>query len=89
MPEVRVKTQPEVHTPDLLIIFDMPNNLSAIREANAASIPVIAICDTDCDPRLVQYPIPANDDSVSGVGLIAGVLGLAAKEGLNLRHTKH
>jgi small subunit ribosomal protein S2 len=42
---------------------------------------VIAVCDTDCDPTLVQYPIPANDDSLNGLQLIAETLGHACKEG--------
>ncbi|KAJ3213081.1 37S ribosomal protein, mitochondrial [Dinochytrium kinnereticum] len=73
--------QPKVHTPDLLVVLDMPNNLTAIREANMLNIPVISICDTNCNPRLVSYPIAANDDSIVGVELIAGVLSLAAREG--------
>ncbi|KAJ3101776.1 37S ribosomal protein, mitochondrial [Phlyctochytrium planicorne] len=73
--------QPKVYTPDLLIVLDMPNNLAAIREANQMNIPVISVCDTDCNPRLVSYPIAANDDSVVGIELIAGVLSLAAREG--------
>lgn len=42
---------------------------------------VIAICDTDCDPSLVQYPIPASDDSLAGVELVATLLGQACKSG--------
>ncbi|KAJ3088422.1 37S ribosomal protein, mitochondrial [Quaeritorhiza haematococci] len=73
--------QPYVHIPDLLILLDYPNTFAAVREANAAHIPVVAICDTDCDPSHVQYPIPANDDSLTGVELIAGLLSMAAAEG--------
>jgi small subunit ribosomal protein S2 len=86
--EVLQKThssQPKVYVPDLLIVLDMPNNITAIREANQLNIPTIAICDSDCDPRLVQYPIPANDDSVTGVELIAGVLSKASQEGFERR----
>ncbi|KAJ3027224.1 UNVERIFIED_CONTAM: hypothetical protein HDU68_004227 [Siphonaria sp. JEL0065] len=76
-----VKRQPDVKLPSLLILLDLNNNLHAVREANQLSIPVIAICDSDCDPNLVQYPIPANDDSLSSVGLIAGLLATALREG--------
>ena len=79
------KTQPYVHSPDLIILLDTPNNSWAIHEANFAGIPVIAVCDTDCDPAKVQYPIPANDDSLLGLKLIAGVLSRAAKEGSERR----
>ena len=79
------KKQPYVHSPDLIIILDYPNNLWAVREANYAGVPVIAICDTDCDPSWIQYPIPANDDSITGVKLIAGVLSMSSKEGHDRR----
>ncbi|KAI8898753.1 ribosomal protein S2, flavodoxin-like domain-containing protein [Globomyces pollinis-pini] len=74
--------QPYVHKPDLLVLFDYPNTIWAVREAQLAKIPVIAICDTDCDPSQVQYPIPANDDSLAGLRLIAGVLGKAHLDGI-------
>lgn len=75
------KKQPYVEVPDLLIILDMRNNSIAIAEARQQGVPVIAICDTDCDPRDVAYPIPANDDSIKGVELVAGLLGLAVRRG--------
>ncbi|KAI9206584.1 ribosomal protein S2, flavodoxin-like domain-containing protein [Polychytrium aggregatum] len=77
--------QPDVSKPDLLVLLDLPNNIWAAREANQHHIPVIAICDTDCSPKLVTYPIPGNDDAKTSVKLIAGVLSLAAKEGHDLR----
>jgi small subunit ribosomal protein S2 len=73
--------QPFVHTPDLLILLDYPNTTWAVHEANFSKVPVIALCDTDCDPARVQYPIPGNDDSMTGVELIARVLGRASKDG--------
>jgi small subunit ribosomal protein S2 len=76
-----LEKQPYVHEPDLLILLDYPNTKWACMEANKAEIPVVAICDSDCDAGAVQYPIPANDDSMTGVELIAGVLGRACREG--------
>ncbi|KAI8905621.1 ribosomal protein S2, flavodoxin-like domain-containing protein [Gorgonomyces haynaldii] len=75
---------PQAEKPDLLIVLDYPNNHWAVREANIANVPVIAICDTDCDPTKVHYPIPANDDSLEAVELIANVLASAAREGSEL-----
>jgi Ribosomal protein S2 len=49
------KKQPVVPKPDLLVILDYPNNKWAVREANMSHVPVIAICDTDCDPSLVLW----------------------------------
>ncbi|KAJ8323868.1 hypothetical protein BDV3_002198 [Batrachochytrium dendrobatidis] len=77
--------QPHVHTPDVLVVLDYINNLWAVREANVAHIPVIAVCDTNTDPTLVQYPIPANDDSIAGIKLIAGVLSAASRDGATTR----
>ncbi|KAI8817650.1 ribosomal protein S2, flavodoxin-like domain-containing protein [Fimicolochytrium jonesii] len=84
-PDKARSSQPYVHTPDLIIILDLPNNGFAVREANQANIPIIALCDTDCNPRRVQYPIPANDDALTGVELIAGALALASREGRTMR----
>lgn len=74
-----------IELPDLIILLDYKSNLWAIREANLKKIPIIALIDTDCDPRLVQYPIPGNDDAVSSVELFAGLMSLAAKEGREMK----
>ncbi|ORY00862.1 hypothetical protein K493DRAFT_99682 [Basidiobolus meristosporus CBS 931.73] len=72
---------PKTFRPDLLIILNALDNPIAITEADRKNIPTIAIADTDFNPLKVTYPIPANDDSIRGVELIAGVLSMAAKEG--------
>lgn len=74
-------SQPFVHEPDLLVLLDYPNTKWAVMEANKTEIPIVAICDSNCDADAIQYPIPANDDSLTGVELIARVLGKAAKDG--------
>lgn len=71
--------------PDMLIILDYPGAKNAIKEAQQAAIPVIAICDTDCDPRPITYPIPANDDSQASVELVGRCLAHAAWEGKQAR----
>ena len=48
-------------------------------------IPIIAINDTDCDPNLVDHPIPANDDAIRSVRLITGKMADAVIEGRNRR----
>ncbi|KAI8826433.1 ribosomal protein S2, flavodoxin-like domain-containing protein [Chytriomyces cf. hyalinus JEL632] len=80
-PDRPLASQPYVKLPDLIVLLDMKNTVHAVREANLLNIPIIAICDSDCDPCLVQYPIPANDDSLSSVGLIAGLLAKSIQEG--------
>ena len=67
--------------PDLVIIFDLLQNTVAAKECYEANVPVIAICDTNCDPKYVTYPIPSNDESLPAIELIARSLALAAKRG--------
>lgn len=73
---------PTSFKPSLLILLSPTLNQHALREATANQVPTIGICDTDIDPRSVTYAIPANDDSPRAVELIAGVLGMAGKDGL-------
>jgi small subunit ribosomal protein S2 len=67
--------------PDLVIVLDMKRNSVAVKECFSANVPLIAICDTDCDPRMVTYPIPANDEALASVELVAKFLAIAAKKG--------
>lgn len=73
--------------PDLVIILDYKRNLVAVQECKKGNVPLIAICDTDCDPRPVTYPIPSNDESLSGVELVAKSLAIAAKNGRERKTT--
>ena len=56
--------------PDAVFICDIRKDKTAVKEARMKEIPVIAIVDTNVDPTLVDYPIPANDDAVSSVRYI-------------------
>ena len=56
--------------PDALFVIDMKKENLAIREAKKKNIPVIAIADTNVDPTLADWPIPANDDAISSVKYI-------------------
>lgn len=71
--------------PDLVVCLNPLENQVALRECVQYSIPTIGIIDTDANPACVTYPIPANDDSLRCVQLIAGVLGRAGEEGQQLR----
>jgi small subunit ribosomal protein S2 len=72
---------PKTYKPDLIVLLNPLEHKIALSEAQLNNIPVIAITDTDYDPRKVTYPIPANDDSIRGVELVAKVISNAAKEG--------
>jgi len=56
--------------PDIAIIIDQKREITAIRECKKLSIPVISILDTNCDPDLIDIPIPGNDDAVRSIKLI-------------------
>jgi len=67
--------------PDALFIIDIKKESTATKEANRRKIPIIAIVDTNSDPGLAAYPIPANDDAVGSIKLITEVISQAHKEG--------
>ncbi|KAJ2922479.1 hypothetical protein H1R20_g14620, partial [Candolleomyces eurysporus] len=71
--------------PDLAIILNPVANGNAIREFALENVPTIGIIDSNVDPRLVMYPIPANDENARVAELIAGVLSIAGREGVALR----
>ncbi len=66
--------------PQAMVIVDPSKEDIAIREARKLKIPVFGIVDTNCDPDMVDYVIPANDDAIRSVKLIIGVLGNAIAE---------
>jgi len=66
--------------PDCVIFLNPLNNLHAIRECAIEHIPTIGITDSNADPRIVMYSIPANDESVRTAELVAGVLSLAGQQ---------
>lgn len=72
-------------TPDLVIFLNPIANMNAIRECAIQHIPTIGIVDSNVDPRIVMYPIPANDESPRTAQLISGVLSIAGREGVLAR----
>lgn len=71
--------------PDMLFVVDTMREATAIREANALNIPVIAMVDTNCDPDPIDYIIPANDDAIRSIKLVTRLIADAVVEGLQLR----
>ena len=57
-------------TPDVIFIIDTNREHIAVLEAKKLGIPIIGIVDTNCDPEIIDYPIPANDDGVKSVQFI-------------------
>ena len=71
--------------PAALFVVDVKREHIAIKEAQKLGLPVFAICDTNSNPELVDFPIPANDDASKSIALIVGVMGKAIEEGLSER----
>ena len=68
-------------SPDAVIITDTRKEHTAILESNKLGIPVIGIVDTNCDPQLIDFPIPGNDDAIRAIRLICSVLATSIIEG--------
>ncbi|SNB61945.1 30S ribosomal protein S2 [Thermoflexus hugenholtzii] len=77
--------RPLKRLPDMLFVVDTMREATAIREANALNIPVIAMVDTNCDPDPIDYIIPANDDAIRSIKLVTRLMADAVLEGLQLR----
>jgi small subunit ribosomal protein S2 len=71
--------------PELLFVVDVRREETAIHEANLLNIPVIALVDTNCDPRNVDYVIPSNDDAIRAIKLLVSKIADAAIEGAAMR----
>jgi small subunit ribosomal protein S2 len=73
--------------PSAVWIVDTNKEAIAVGEARKLGIPVIAILDSNCDPDVVDFPIPGNDDAIRAVGLLTRVIADAVAEGLMSRAT--
>ncbi|MGI8549745.1 MAG: 30S ribosomal protein S2 [Dehalococcoidia bacterium] len=71
--------------PSALYIVDVPKEQIAVTEAQRLRIPIVAMCDTNSNPDVIEYPIPSNDDAIRAVRLITGRMADAVLEGLALR----
>ena len=71
--------------PNLLFVVDVSREEIPVHEANLLKIPVVAMVDTNCNPKNIDYVIPANDDAIRGIQLIVSIMSQAISEGLNMR----
>jgi len=67
--------------PGALFVVDIKKEEIAVKEATRLGVPVFAIVDTNCDPTIVTYPIPANDDAIKSIQLFTKVIADAVIEG--------
>jgi len=75
--------------PDVLFVVDITEEVIAVAEALKLGIPVVAMVDTNCDPGLVQYPIPSNDDSIRSIELITKHISEAITSGKEIAKKAH
>ncbi|MCB0034749.1 MAG: 30S ribosomal protein S2 [Anaerolineales bacterium] len=67
--------------PDALFVVDVGNEETGIKEANKLDIPIVGMVDTNCDPDLIDYIIPSNDDAIRAIKLLVGKMADAVIEG--------
>ena len=67
--------------PGLIYIIDPHMEEIPVREANRAKIPIVAMCDTDADPEIIDFPVPSNDDAIRAIQLITTRIADAVLEG--------
>jgi len=67
--------------PGVVYVVDPTVEINAVHEANLLDIPVVAICDTNCDPDVIDFPIPGNDDAIKATRLITARIADAVLEG--------
>jgi small subunit ribosomal protein S2 len=70
--------------PDAVFVLDTKKEHIAVTEANKLGIPLVAVVDTNCDPDIIQYVIPGNDDAIRSANLMARVIADAVDEGRHL-----
>jgi small subunit ribosomal protein S2 len=75
-------------TPQAVWVVDTVIEEIAVKEANRLNIPVIGILDTNCDPDVVQFPIPGNDDAIRSSTLLTRIIADACADGLMLRASR-
>lgn len=68
--------------PDILVVIDTNKEAIAIQEAIKLKIPVIAVLDSNCDPKGITFPVPGNDDAIRSIALYCGLFSDAVLDGL-------
>ena len=74
--------------PGAMFIIDVGREEIAVAEANRVGIPIVALVDSDCDPDLIDHPIPGNDDAIRSVRLITGRMSDAIIDGYHQRNAE-
>ena len=75
--------------PSAVVIVDTKYERLAVRESIGRKIPIVAMVDTNCDPKVIDYPVPANDDAIRSVAIITNMFAEAILKGNEGRGVKH
>jgi small subunit ribosomal protein S2 len=70
--------------PSLVFIVDTKKEKIAVAEANRLGIPIVGVVDTNCDPSMIQFPIPGNDDALRAIKLFSGLVADTILESRNM-----
>jgi small subunit ribosomal protein S2 len=72
-------------TPQAVIVIDVPREYNAVREAKTLDMPIVAICDTNANPELIDYPVPGNDDASRAIQMYCDLFVDAVLSGIEKR----
>jgi small subunit ribosomal protein S2 len=78
-----------VRPPECMVVIDPKKEKNAVREARKLGVTVVSLIDTDCDPDMVDLPIPGNDDSIRSIEIVVQQLADAVLEGKSDAITRH
>ena len=67
--------------PGAVFVIDVPREKIAVAECKRLGLPLVAVCDSNCDPNGIDYPIPSNDDAIRAITLITSAVAEAATSG--------
>ncbi len=70
--------------PDIVFIVDPVEEDLSVQEARKLGVPIVAVCDTDCDPDLIDHPIPGNDDAARSIKLFCALVTDSILEGKSI-----
>ena len=71
--------------PGAVFVIDIGKEAIAVAEARRVGIPIVALVDTDCNPRGIDHPIPGNDDAIRSVKLVTGQIAAGVLDGMRIR----
>lgn len=74
--------------PDVVVIVDVRREYNAVQECQKLGIPIVSLLDTNCDPDVVDIPIPGNDDAIRSIKLVLGSLADAIRDGASGQGSK-